>query len=417
MISRTSKIYAVLLATFLLIGINTPVNFIYWMCAAMGSLLLTSLSLALFSIGSVKVMRTHPETVFQGDTADIALTLYNESPFMKLFLLAEDDCIPFKQGEKNLVNAFLLPFFRKNHPVSFRYALTFSRRGVYTLGPCKVSSGWPLGLFLREKELSQTSVIYALPGAVPIGDFYISGSGEQIHSGMESSTKTGPGTNIYGTREYRPGDSLNHIHWKSTAKKQTLIMKEFEGTGFSVPLLLLDLQAGTDSMNENGESTLETAVTLCASLAKFFFEKRQPFLFTAQGKNRFYCSVDADPADYLKLLKALAEAQCDGQAGFQDFVMDALSPFRGNVCPILISASKIFWTGSLSAFTQISQMNMRPCAMIIDAERFTEKKESAMKPSPFELSHSTLKQNGFQSYTISNHTPLQQALSGEPISS
>jgi len=67
-------------------------------------------------------------------------------------------------------------------------------------------------------------------------------------------------------RDYRPGDSLRHIHWKTYAKTQALVVREFEDEYFVRHALVLDTHAPAG--HDSGEAVFEEAVSIAASLIR-----------------------------------------------------------------------------------------------------------------------------------------------------
>ena len=89
-------------------------------------------------------------------------------------------------------------------------------------------------------------------------------------------------TNVSGVREYQPGDTFNRIHWKTSARQRQLMVKEFELDPFADIWLVLDLDQST--MAGSGvESVEEYAVTICASLAKYFLDENRAVGFVLPG--------------------------------------------------------------------------------------------------------------------------------------
>ncbi len=115
-----------------------------------------------------------------------------------------------------------------------------TRRGRYPLGPTEIRTSDPFGLFpiIRRHSVRQNIVI--LPPivrlrALGVPSGRLSG-GEAIHQQTHQLTP-----NASTIREYAPGDSLNRIHWKSTARMRRLIAKEFEFDPLADVWVLVDV--------------------------------------------------------------------------------------------------------------------------------------------------------------------------------
>ena len=87
--------------------------------------------------------------------------------------------------------------------------------------------------------------------------------------GEALSNAIGQSGEFLGLRDYRPGDALRHIHWKSWAKTGRPIVKEFEDVFFPRYGLVLDNFAGPGD-----EDLFEEAVSVAASFASAIDTKR-----------------------------------------------------------------------------------------------------------------------------------------------
>lgn len=137
------------------------------------------------------------------------------------------------------------------------------RRGVIVLNDMRVLLPDPFGFFQRCREVVQKpSSITILPKRyrLPLVDF--SGTARFEIGGEAASNAIGASGEFIGLREYRPGDSLRQIHWKSWARTGRPIVKELEDNFFPRYGLVLD------TFPEPGqEQAFEEAVSVAASFA------------------------------------------------------------------------------------------------------------------------------------------------------
>src|SRR5690606_21783269 len=104
-----------------------------------------------------------------------------------------------------------------------------------------------------------------------------------------------------GVRDYQPGDSFNRIHWRSTARKDRMLVKEFELDPLADVWIFLDLsestlverpaaRIGTENLYAPPPnlppSTEEYGVTIAASLAQYFVEKGRALGFATYCPHR-----------------------------------------------------------------------------------------------------------------------------------
>jgi uncharacterized protein (DUF58 family) len=144
------------------------------------------------------------------------------------------------------------------------------RRGRYSMGPVKVTTGDPFGLFRRSKPFGDPQPVLVLPSAEELPYFWapvaqLPGEGT-VHKRTHYVTP-----NASGIREFYPGDSYNRIHWKSTARLGRLMAKTFEMDPTSNVWVVLDLH-GDVQAGSGDESTEEYGVRVATSLVYHFLQ-------------------------------------------------------------------------------------------------------------------------------------------------
>lgn len=135
------------------------------------------------------------------------------------------------------------------------------RRGVIDIGPMTIGRGDPIGILRREVSWPQVERIHVHPVTVPI---------PSTSAGLVKDLEGTPTRDIvdadlafHAIREYSPGDSQRHIHWKSTAKTGTLMVRQYEETRRASLAVTLDLNTEEYST----EDEFELAVSAAASIA------------------------------------------------------------------------------------------------------------------------------------------------------
>ncbi|HEY6875897.1 MAG TPA: DUF58 domain-containing protein [Candidatus Dormibacteraeota bacterium] len=110
------------------------------------------------------------------------------------------------------------------------------RRGPVTLSGWISESGDPLGLFVRRSRKQDSELVLMLPR-------YASLHARPLTREIEASVtapRAGSGTEVFGVRQYQPGDALRRIHWRSTARAGELVVREFEPPGVQNLGIFLD---------------------------------------------------------------------------------------------------------------------------------------------------------------------------------
>lgn len=141
---------------------------------------------------------------------------------------------------------YLAPFRNKKIKRSF----FVKKRGIYTIGPFTMSISDPFGIFKAKKVFN----IYLKYTVMPkVYDIYLSLPAKQQIGNIETKNKAFEDyTNISQLRKYMDGDSLKKIHWKVSAKKQELYVKEYEMSASSEVYVLWNLYKNDYLGDENG---------------------------------------------------------------------------------------------------------------------------------------------------------------------
>jgi len=140
--------------------------------------------------------------------------------------------------------------------------LTPVRRGVLRLTGTTVACPDPFGLFRSLRKIPLAESILVLPKRHAMPRFALPGAMKYQLGGVSLASSVGESEEFVSLREYRPGDPLRRMHWKSFAKMGKPIVKEYQEEFFVRHALVLD----TFCQPAN-EAVFEEAVSIAASLA------------------------------------------------------------------------------------------------------------------------------------------------------
>src|SRR5262249_52789494 len=137
-----------------------------------------------------------------------------------------------------------------------RYTLECLMRGYYALGPLVLEAGDLFGLHRRWRVLTRPRYLLVYPKVVPLLGYELAsrrpiGDVRLSHRLFEDPTR------LAGVRPYEPGDPLNRVHWKATARTGALHSKVLEPSTLAGATVVLDFhQAGYPSRGEPFRSEL-----------------------------------------------------------------------------------------------------------------------------------------------------------------
>jgi len=110
------------------------------------------------------------------------------------------------------------------------------RRGALGATGWSISTSDPLGFFASRRECRDREIALVLPR-------FRSLSNRRLVRELEAAAaapRAGSGNELFGIREYRPGDSLRRIHWRSSARHGELVVREYEPPGVQTVKIVLD---------------------------------------------------------------------------------------------------------------------------------------------------------------------------------
>jgi uncharacterized protein (DUF58 family) len=232
-----------------------------------GALLLALPLLSAFGAGRARYrlscLRTaSPARLPVGETASLTIRLTNVSRLRTGLLLAEDT-VPYALGSLVGLGSqarFLLEGIGAGGSRSYTYQLGSDTRGRYTVGPLRVRVADSFGLVSITRAFTSTSVLTITPRLIPLarpplGGYWL-GDSEHGRRSIAAS-----GEDDVAPRAYRTGDSLQRVHWRSTARYGELMVRREEQYWRNTASLFLDTRRASYS-----SPMFELAVTAAASI-------------------------------------------------------------------------------------------------------------------------------------------------------
>ncbi len=221
----------------------------------------------------VHIARTFtPAVVAQGQPSSATVTFTNLSALPSLEAQWEDQLPVGIVGDSRGVLHALGGGHGNSARTRFTYKIHGIRRGSHPIGPLSVRVPDPFGLVYRQHTFGEPQSLIVLPKRVELSD--ISFGGANIAGATRPAPQhVGVGDDDIIARNYLPGDALRRMHWKATAHRGALMVRQEEQRNNPEATVLLDLDAlgqGTvrDSQGEWEYSpTFEWAVVAAASVS------------------------------------------------------------------------------------------------------------------------------------------------------
>ena len=157
--------------------------------------------------------------------------------------------------------AVLCEHLRRGGVARIPLKTTVRRRGVYGGGRVQLECGWPFGLVRSRRSVEVPGPLVVLPRVARLRSSPLPPSRSPVATG-EARSLSAAGTEFAGVREYRPGDPARAIHWRSTARRAELVVRELhaESSGHLVCVL------GARDVGDPPDSCFEALVSAAGSL-------------------------------------------------------------------------------------------------------------------------------------------------------
>lgn len=214
-----------------------------------------------------------------GHPATIALRVTNRAE-QRSGLLQLDDGVPHVLGAHA---RFVVDRLAPGASVELKYELSSALRGRFAIGPLRLKLTDPFGLVERSRGFAATDVLTIVPVVHPLPGV---GLGGAYSTGGDSSARSVSiqGEDDAATREFRSGDDLRKVHWRSTARVGKLMVRREEQPWQTRSALLLDTRSTAhrgEGMNGSFEWSVSAAASVGDHLSRLGYGLR---LFTDSGE-------------------------------------------------------------------------------------------------------------------------------------
>ena len=207
------------------------------------------------------------------------------------------------------------------------------KRGPLRLKGLALTLRDPLGLIRGFARLSRSQMVLILPKRYLLPAIALPGAHKYQQGGVALAASVGESEEFVSVRDYRPGDPLRHVHWRSTARTGRLVVKEFEDEFFVRHALVLD----TFGAPEQAEA-FEEAVSVAASFAATVATQESLLDLMFVGARAVCFTTGRGMAHAEQALEILASVQPCGTQAFnalETLVLQHASLVSGCICIFL----------------------------------------------------------------------------------
>lgn len=239
-----------------------------------------------------------------------------------------------------------------------------TRRGLFTLGPTTLRSGDPFGVYAVEVHDPAAVSLLVMPPIVPLPQIRFAAGGV-IEEGPPRDHALVRSVSAGRVAAYQPGDSLRWIHWPTSARRDSLYVRQFDTSSAGHWWIVLDLDRSVQS-GHGHDSTLEHAITLAASLADRAIRAGRAVGLVA-GSGGIWLPPRSGPSQRWEILRALTLAE-PGSVPLSHLLRSVRGDFgRSASLAIITPSTARDW---IAALLPLLQAGAAPSVLLLDPASF-----------------------------------------------
>lgn len=255
--------HALILVGVALLMIATTIKsgWLYLVASVLFSLLLLGVISGRLAVRSIELARSGQREAFEGEPFRVVLRVRNSGRMARYFLMVRDtgldravksgplarlrreraDYREFVKtgatpesmargadGVDGRSRSIALERVGPGAELEVEYEMSAARRGVFEYANLSVSSGGVFGSTEVSRRVRVRSPLTVFPRIYPLSSFPFEPRNSAAPEEAFEWSRKGIGQDYFGVREYVRGDSLRHIHWRSSARQGRLIVKEYQ---------------------------------------------------------------------------------------------------------------------------------------------------------------------------------------------
>jgi uncharacterized protein (DUF58 family) len=207
-------------------ALNTGNNLLYLVFSFLLGFLVLSGVLSEAALRRIEVRRRLPREIFAEAPVPVALEVENGQRRVPSYaIVVEDLAGDDVQDARSLGRVFVLRLPAGAHQQR-AYLLDAAARGPLRFAGFRVSTRFPFGLFAKSLLLEAPAETLVYPALDRVRALPAAGPGRKM--GDARSQAQGRGTEAAGLRAFRPGDSARSVHWRASARRGALLVRDRE---------------------------------------------------------------------------------------------------------------------------------------------------------------------------------------------
>lgn len=304
-LTREGTIWLIASSALLITGLFKGINLINLLTCSMIALAVLNIVLAGRQVRQLSAKRAVYDPIFAGTPFHLRVELHNPSARRRTGIVISDAAV---EEPARWFIAELKAF----ETLTLERELVYERRGLHLRGPIVATSGYPFGLAARQLTLAGKEPYLVLPRVVKLQPGVmrrlLSAAELEIGNAFARPIRhLAAESEVHGLRPYRPGDSPRWIHWRTSARRGDLMVREYEDIPSERLTLLIDPWLPGEVNASVAQELLEGTITLAASIIwEWCRQTGNPFTVIIAGRNPEVITGASSRPLAIKLLERLA---------------------------------------------------------------------------------------------------------------
>lgn len=261
----------------------------------------------LFKQKGISASRVLPKKLSNGDDNPIEITLQNDYNFIADLLLIDE--MPFQYQKRDFeINTQL----KKHDQKKITYTLRPLERGEYYFGSLNVYANSPIGLVTRRFQFAKDAMVPNYPSFLQLRKYMLLAfSNKLFEYGLKKIRRIGHTMEFEQIKDYVNGDDIRNINWKATAKRNQLMVNQFQDER-SQPIYSVIDKGRSMKMPFEGLSLLDYAINATLVISNVALKKQDKagmFTFSRKVENKVV--AERRPSQMNKVLETLYNVNTD----------------------------------------------------------------------------------------------------------
>ncbi|WP_218648139.1 DUF58 domain-containing protein [Winogradskyella forsetii] len=261
----------------------------------------------LFKQKGILASRILPEKLSNGDDNPIEISLQNNYNFTADLQLIDE--MPFQYQKRDFeINTQL----KKHNQKKITYTLRPLERGEYYFGSLNIYVNSPIGLVMRRFQFAKDAMVPNYPSFLQLRKYMLLAfSNKLFEYGLKKIRRIGHTMEFEQIKDYVNGDDIRNINWKATAKRNQLMVNQFQDER-SQPIYSVIDKGRAMKMPFDGLSLLDYAINATLVISNVALKKQDKagmFTFSRKVENKVV--AERRPSQMNKILETLYNVNTD----------------------------------------------------------------------------------------------------------